>query len=104
MADYSVSTKFCFRSFEITSQISADYDLGGLDGSVLNLVIAPFGWIALGLSVLGTVFHVIINKWLACNARHNLVTGAGSKTETQAASPSTIGKSTSQYSAFKDTE
>lgn len=104
MADYSVSTKFCFRSFEITSQISADLDLGGLNGNVLNLVIEPVGWIALGLSVLGTVFHVIINKWLACNARHNLVTGAGSKTETQAASPSTIGKSTSQYSAFKDTE
>ncbi len=104
MADYSVSTKFCFRSFEITSQISADFVQGGLDGSVLNLVIEPVGWIALGLSVIGTVFHVLINKWLACNARHNLVTGASSKTEVQAASPSTIGKSTSQYSAFKDTE
>jgi hypothetical protein len=45
----------------------------------------------------------VINKWLACNARSNLVSGAN-KTDVQAMSPSTIGKSSSGYSGFKDTE
>lgn len=103
MADYSVATKFCFRSFAITSKIGASYLEGGLEGNALNLVIVPMGWVALGLAVIGTTLHVVINKWLACNARSNLVSGAN-KTDVQAMSPSTIGKSSSGYSGFKDTE
>ena len=84
-------------------KIGDSYLEGGLEGSALNLVIVPMGWVALGLAVVGTTFHVVINKWLACNARSNLVSGS-TQSEVQAMSPSTIGKSTSNYSAFKDTE
>ncbi|CAK9107112.1 Dynein heavy chain 12 [Durusdinium trenchii] len=73
IADYSVADKFCFRSFEITGQIDLPIDQGGLAGDVMNLVIIPWGWCALGLALAGVIFHIVVNKWLACDARAHLM-------------------------------
>lgn len=99
IADYSVKEKFCFRGFEITSSIGNPIAQGGLDGNALNLVIVPMGWASLGLALLGFIMHIFVNKWLARDARRNLVHKTDSQPE---ASP--IGKPSSSYSAFKDTE
>jgi len=71
-ADYMLSEKFCFRKFSITDQISAPYELGGLDGSALNLIIAPAGWGALGLALVATIMHVLSGKWLAYVVRKRM--------------------------------
>lgn len=68
-----MADKFCFRSFEITGQIDLPIDQGGLAGDVMNLVIIPWGWCALGLALAGVIFHIVVNKWLACDARAHLM-------------------------------
>jgi hypothetical protein len=67
--DFMATEKICFRKFYITDNIKLDYDQGGLDGNVLNAVIAPTGWIALGLAAISFVLHVGFGKWLAAKAR-----------------------------------
>ena len=70
-ADYSVSEKFCFRSFSITSKINSDIELGGLGGNVLNLIMVA-GWGALSIAFTGFVLHVLASKWLGRIARSQL--------------------------------
>eukprot|EP00931_Biecheleriopsis_adriatica_P037329 TRINITY_DN21407_c0_g1_i2.p1 TRINITY_DN21407_c0_g1~~TRINITY_DN21407_c0_g1_i2.p1 ORF type:complete len:803 (-),score=175.43 TRINITY_DN21407_c0_g1_i2:51-2459(-) len=65
MADFMLSDKFCFRAFSITNRIEDPYDLGGLNGSVLNLIILPAGWVALALSVIAFILHQVLSKMMA---------------------------------------
>jgi hypothetical protein len=67
--DTMATEKMCFREFSITDKIKSSYDLGGLDGSALNVVLAPMGWIALGLAAAAFVLHVGFGQWLAATAR-----------------------------------
>merc|ERR1719291_1021821 len=65
--------KVCFREFYITDSIKDSYDLGGLDGNALNVVIAPRGWIALGLAAAAFALHVGFGQWLAATTRGALI-------------------------------
>jgi len=97
-ADYSLGDQFCFRSFSITSKIGDPFELGGLDGQALNLVVVPAGWAALGLAFLGFFTHIIVSKWLACAARARLLKAP----QPEQPSSTTIGKV--NYDAFKGQE
>merc|ERR1740121_1420571 len=70
--DTLATEKMCFREFSITDNIKSSYDLGGLNGSAVNVVLAPMGWIALGLAAVAFVLHVGVGKWLAALARASL--------------------------------
>jgi hypothetical protein len=67
--DTMATEKICFKKFYITDNIKDSSDLGGLDGNVLNVVIPPLGWVALGLATVAFVLHVGFGKWLAAKAR-----------------------------------
>merc|ERR1740121_2911666 len=67
--DTMASEKICFRDIYITDKIKSSFDLGGLNGNVLNVVLPPLGWIALGLAAAAVVLHVGFGKWLAVTAR-----------------------------------
>merc|ERR1719401_2062443 len=56
--DAVATEKTCFREFYITDKIKSSHDLGGLDGDVLSVVLAPMGWVALGLAATAAVLHV----------------------------------------------
>jgi len=56
--DYILLQPICFRSFQMTSRIDASFADGGLEGSVLNLVIAPGGVLTLALMGLASVMHL----------------------------------------------
>jgi len=70
--DTMEAEKTCFREFSITDKIKSSYDLGGLDGKAVNVVIAPMGYIALGLAAVAFVLHVGFGQWLAACARAEL--------------------------------
>jgi len=53
--DFGFGEPVCFRSFEITSDIDAPLSEGGLDGNVLNIVLFPVGWAALGIFTLAII-------------------------------------------------
>ncbi|CAJ1336026.1 unnamed protein product [Effrenium voratum] len=72
-ADYSMADKFALRSFSLTNSIGASFEAGGLDGNVLNIVMQPIGWIALGLFFGGTAIDVLVTKMLARDARHDIL-------------------------------
>eukprot|EP00931_Biecheleriopsis_adriatica_P009102 TRINITY_DN110208_c0_g1_i1.p1 TRINITY_DN110208_c0_g1~~TRINITY_DN110208_c0_g1_i1.p1 ORF type:complete len:834 (+),score=120.42 TRINITY_DN110208_c0_g1_i1:89-2590(+) len=61
--DFMITEKICLRSFAITSRIGDDYDLGGLNGNALNLVILPLGAIVVGLGVLATIMHWLLGRY-----------------------------------------
>ena len=82
-ADYSLTEKFCFRSFSITSKIASPLEAGGLNSNVMNLVMMA-GWAALGVAFAGFVLHISASKWLGQVARSHL--------SSTSAAPSTIGK------------
>jgi hypothetical protein len=71
--DTIATDKTCFREFYITDNIKDSYDLGGLDGKALNVVIAPNGWIALGLAAAAFVLQVGFGQWLAATTRGALI-------------------------------
>merc|ERR1712194_289650 len=70
--DTMAAEKTCFREFSITDKIKSSYDLGCLDGKAVNVVIAPMGYIALGLAAVAFVLHVGFGQWLAACARAEL--------------------------------
>eukprot|EP00930_Biecheleria_cincta_P003861 TRINITY_DN104770_c0_g1_i1.p1 TRINITY_DN104770_c0_g1~~TRINITY_DN104770_c0_g1_i1.p1 ORF type:complete len:860 (-),score=114.13 TRINITY_DN104770_c0_g1_i1:445-3024(-) len=71
VADYSSPAydKFCFRSFEITSKIDNSFELRGLNGNALNIVMPPAGWIALGVALCAEMLDFIFGKCMKCAAR-----------------------------------
>jgi len=72
-ADFILSEKLCFRKFKITDSIAADYELGGLNGNALNVVIVPAGAIALALACIGTILHLAIGKRMNIVAQRRLM-------------------------------
>lgn len=70
--DTMASEKMCFRKFSLTDKITDSYDLGGLNGSAFNVVLAPMGWLALSLVAIAIVLHIGFGKWLAARAASSL--------------------------------
>lgn len=71
-ADFMIVEKFCFRKFDITSNIKDPFELGGLDNNVLNLVIVPVGWLALVVVLCAVVGHVMFLKMMSTSAMQRL--------------------------------
>ncbi|CAK0890397.1 unnamed protein product, partial [Prorocentrum cordatum] len=71
--DTMAAEKICFRNFALTNKITDSYELGGLDGNVLNVVLAPMGWVALGLAAIAVLLHVRFGKWLKARAAANVL-------------------------------
>mmetsp|Transcript_39098 Transcript_39098/g.104917 ORF Transcript_39098/g.104917 Transcript_39098/m.104917 type:complete len:187 (-) Transcript_39098:28-588(-) len=67
--DTLATEKACFRDFYITDKIESPYDEGGLNGKVLSVVLAPWGWRALGLAAAALALHFGFGQWLAASAR-----------------------------------
>lgn len=91
-ADFMLAEKFCFRNFDITSKISDPFNLGGLDNNALNLVIVPVGWLALVITVVAVVGHVVFMRIMASAARAKLEASLAHQVDGQP-TPDTIGKS-----------
>jgi len=70
-ADYVLSEHICYRKFRITDQIEDSYELGGLDGNALNIVILPMGAATIGLACFGCVLHLIIGMRMNSIAQHH---------------------------------
>lgn len=68
-ADFILPDKICFRKFSLKNKIDDLEAEGGLDGSAHKIVIAPFGWIVLGLTLVGSIMHVAFGKWMAAQAK-----------------------------------
>lgn len=90
-ADFMLAEKFCFRKFDITSNIKDPFELGGLDNNVINLVIVPIGWMTLVVVICAVAGHVAFSVMMGKAARGRL-----SSLKHQAGSPKdaqVIGKS-----------
>eukprot|EP00440_Ansanella_granifera_P014104 gb/GFBE01015328.1/.p1 GENE.gb/GFBE01015328.1/~~gb/GFBE01015328.1/.p1 ORF type:complete len:829 (+),score=164.68 gb/GFBE01015328.1/:1-2487(+) len=72
LADFMVSDKFCFRVFSITDKIGDPYELGGLDGNALNLVMRPAGVAALLAFAVCFVLHMTFNRMMSKAAWQHL--------------------------------
>jgi len=91
-ADFILTEKICFRKFSLKNKIDDPEADGGLDGSAHRIVIAPIGWIVLGLTLVGSILHWIFGKWMSVRAKAHVMTiSAPEAPEGQAAS--SIGKS-----------
>jgi hypothetical protein len=71
-ADFVLTDKVCFRKFAITDQIGANYENGGLQNNVLNLVLEPLGYGAIGLFFIASVTHLCWSKALSSYARSKM--------------------------------
>jgi len=71
-ADFVLTEKICFRKFKITNSIKESFEVGGLDGKALNVVVLPLGAVALILACLGLVLHIIIGKIMNAKAADKL--------------------------------
>ncbi|CAE7356839.1 unnamed protein product [Symbiodinium natans] len=71
-ADFTLSNQMCFRTFSITDRIDADFEDGGLDGNVLNLVSHPVGTVTLVLSAVAFLLHILVGSWLDSATRRSL--------------------------------
>lgn len=69
--------KLCFRTFAITGRVADKYQLGGLEGSVVNLVVAPLGWVALGSAAAAVATHAAFLRWAAAATQRELAAEAG---------------------------
>ena len=98
-ADFSLTEKFCFRSFSITSSIGSAIAMGGLGGSVANLVM-PVGWLALGIALAGFLLHMTLSKWLGRCARSQL----GRTPPGQPKGSTIVGKAQMPLMSKRDTE
>jgi len=71
-ADFVLTEMICLRKFKITNSIGASFELGGLDGNALNVVVLPLGAVALILACLGFVLHIIVGKRMDAKAAGKL--------------------------------
>jgi len=71
----SGSEKLVFRNFKITNDIGASFDIGGLDGNPLNLVMMPMGYGAVMLNVSGIVLNYLSQRSLGGLAQKMLDAG-----------------------------
>ena len=61
---YGWMSSYCFKTFEVTDSIEDD-----LDGSALNIVVYPFGWISLACVGIAIITYNIFGTWASCAAR-----------------------------------
>lgn len=61
----------CFRSFQVSSEIGAKYDKGGLNGNVMNLVM-PLGWFATACFFFASSLHIAFIRWAGTEAAKRL--------------------------------
>lgn len=55
---FALGSKYCFRSFALSSRIDDPYEEIGLDGNPMNIFLAP-GWAALGVFGFAALCHCI---------------------------------------------
>lgn len=65
---FVMAAESCFRPFNISSKINDPFDKDGLEGNWLNIVIMPFGWIALGMFVVACLMHYAFAKLVSRHA------------------------------------
>jgi hypothetical protein len=70
--------EMCFRSFAVSSKINDPYELDGLEGNAINIVILPIGAIALGGFVVACILHIVFVKVMSSRTHANMVKDGGS--------------------------
>eukprot|EP00928_Gymnodinium_smaydae_P027946 TRINITY_DN21452_c0_g1_i1.p1 TRINITY_DN21452_c0_g1~~TRINITY_DN21452_c0_g1_i1.p1 ORF type:complete len:231 (-),score=48.66 TRINITY_DN21452_c0_g1_i1:77-769(-) len=93
-ADMMLEEKFIFRKFAITDSVYLPYELNGLQGSPWALVIAPLGWVPLGLAFFAFLVHWGFGKWMSAIAHKKLRKGVRQMNgdATTEAPPDTVGR------------
>eukprot|EP00930_Biecheleria_cincta_P000825 TRINITY_DN10201_c0_g1_i2.p1 TRINITY_DN10201_c0_g1~~TRINITY_DN10201_c0_g1_i2.p1 ORF type:complete len:836 (+),score=158.64 TRINITY_DN10201_c0_g1_i2:50-2509(+) len=70
-----MDTPYFLRKFSITDKIEKPWDEGGLDNRPWTLVIDPYGYMILGLSVISVCMHITFNCWMNRTAQAMLAKG-----------------------------
>lgn len=69
--------EYSFRPFAVSSRISDPYELDGLNGAVMNIILFPVGAGALALFFFGAVLHIVFSKVMGRKAAVALKASGG---------------------------